>query len=169
MEKLRSENSEVCKNILNKAERCVQFKTGSKKKVKRKPIKDNTIILENRIALANKRRKELIANQTVYEKNVKAHLESLEIEYEFQKIMFTLDNYFYIVDFYLPGYNIILEVDGRHHKKEGQKKRDNKRSRELKKLGIEAIIRLPNKHCFTSLKTRENIKNRIKGVIKKRK
>ena len=71
------------------------------------------------------------------EKEVAQILESLCTDYEFQKIMGH-----YIVDFYLPEYNIIMEVDGKSHQWRKQKRRDLIRDHYFMRRGI-ITVRIP--------------------------
>lgn len=88
-------------------------------------------------------RSKLVINQTPGEKRTKAVLKSLNTEYEFQKI-FLNDKSFKIVDFYLPDYNIVVEIDGKYHDEEGQKKLDKERTELLKTFNkIKYVARIP--------------------------
>jgi very-short-patch-repair endonuclease len=71
------------------------------------------------------------------EKEVAQVLESLGVKYEFQKIMTH-----YIVDFYLPDHNTIIEVDGLSHKWRKQKRRDMIRDHYFMRRGI-PTVRVP--------------------------
>lgn len=57
-------------------------------------------------------------------------LESLSVEFLYQHPMRP-----YVVDFYLPQYNLIIEVDGPYHKY--QKRKDSKRDSYFRKRGIQ--------------------------------
>lgn len=47
---------------------------------------------------------------------------------------------YFIVDFYLPDHNLVIEVDGGYHTyKKGQQKRDNTRAAILRSYGIRTI------------------------------
>lgn len=88
-------------------------------------------------------REDLIKNQTKSETIFKAKLKSLNIGYEFQKIVYT-DKTFYILDFYIPSINLVIELDGKYHNTNDQKIKDSKRTLELKKLGFTNIKRYSN-------------------------
>ena len=49
----------------------------------------------------------------------------------------------YVVDFYAPSKNIVIEVDGGQHFEEAHIKRDKKRDKELNTLGIK-VLRFDN-------------------------
>lgn len=64
-------------------------------------------------------------------------LETLDVEYEFQKIMAH-----YIVDFYLPAYKLIIEVDGSSHLWGEQKRRDEIKDRYFGNRDF-IVVRIP--------------------------
>ena len=45
----------------------------------------------------------------------------------------------YIVDFYIPKYKTVIEIDGIQHKKEENEKADRKRDEFLVKMGIKVL------------------------------
>ncbi|HEC64568.1 MAG TPA: DUF559 domain-containing protein [bacterium] len=71
------------------------------------------------------------------EKEITRILESLCVKYEFQKVMAH-----YIVDFYLPDYHLIIEVDGLSHKWRKQKNRDMTRDHYFLRRDI-PTVRIP--------------------------
>ena len=81
-------------------------------------------------------------NPTKYEKIVKDYLDSLGIEYEFQCLKWGS-----IVDFYLPEYKIVIEVDGKHHCYGRQKITDHNRDVKYA-LGRIKTIRLQNADVY---------------------
>lgn len=99
--------------------------------------------LKTLIDRATSFRSDLIKNQTKSESIFKAKLKALNVAYEFQKIIYT-DKTFYILDFYLPSLNLVIELDGKYHDTKEQKIKDSKRTKELKKLGYINIKRLSN-------------------------
>ena len=82
---------------------------------------------------ARKRAKELISKPTKAEIQVKYLLSKTGNKFEFQKII-DGDNFYYIVDFYLPKSKLIIEIDGEYHDTPEQKQKDSKRefSKKLK-------------------------------------
>jgi very-short-patch-repair endonuclease len=86
-----------------------------------------------------------INQATPQELKMKVILKELGVKYEFQKVYFTGMTY-YIVDFYLPEYNVILELDGsQHHDKDG-KEYDKLRTENLTHIHrIDKVIRFDNK------------------------
>lgn len=117
---------------------------------------------ERKRRTAEQYRAELILKQTSSEKKVKAVLKSLDIKYEFQHI-FLNSHTFHIADFYLPKYNIVLEVDGEYHATPEQIKLDAARDKTLKKEnGIKHIGRILN--ADTKLHG-EEIRRKIQAII----
>jgi len=92
----------------------------------------------------NKFRQELIKNTTFWEKKIYTFLQELNIEFEFQKIILT-PNGCYIVDFYLPKYNVIVECDGLFHYDRYNRDKDYIRDKNIKKyFKSKSILRLKN-------------------------
>lgn len=63
-------------------------------------------------------KEELIQNKTQAEEIFESLLESKYINFDFQKIFYYDKNKglsFFIVDFYLKDYGIVVEIDGKHH------------------------------------------------------
>ena len=115
-------------------------KKAAKKKARKAAKKKTTDIISGF-------QKELINRQTQPEILFKNTLASLNIKYEFQKIIKT-NNKVYIVDFYLPEYHCIVEIDGGYHNEHDQQLKDKARSRDLKQSFIVAkIIRLTNEEA----------------------
>lgn len=109
---------------------------------------------------ATERRKKLVENQTNAEKLIKAKLKSLCIEYEFQKII-PIDYYYYIVDFYLPKYDLILEIDGGYHDTTEQIHKDKVRTSNLRLNGYTKLKRLTNQRALEI--TTNSLKNLIES------
>ena len=87
-------------------------------------------------------RSDLIKKQTHSEVRMKVILKELNVKYEFQKIFYT-EKSFYIVDFYLPDYNVAIEVDGGYHNDKEQKIKDNNRTLKLTE-DINHVYRIKN-------------------------
>ena len=85
-----------------------------KKKKSKKTVVKTTTFIDPKV-LALERRDLLIQNITRAEVYFKLLLTKLNIEYTFQYVKFVSDYQFYILDFYLPKYNICIELDGKHH------------------------------------------------------
>jgi very-short-patch-repair endonuclease len=89
--------------------------------------------------------KKLILNATKWELKIKKMLDVLGAEYIFQHPIICNKKKLYILDFYFPKTNIALEIDGaQYHTTPEQKKKDNLRTRRLKKEGI-IVRRLTNR------------------------
>lgn len=98
-----------------------------------------------------------IKEQTKSEKITKAVLKSMNIEYNFQKVFYNPDT-FYIVDFYLPKLNIVIEVDGGYHLDPKQKAADSKREKILKRYNnIGYIGRIKNEETEDTTKLRRKL------------
>lgn len=106
-------------------------------------------------------REGLIKRQTPSEVKFKAILKLMNIKYEFQKIFYT-EQTFYIVDFYLPEYKIIIEIDGGYHKKANQKMKDGIRT-EVLSGQLKKVCRIKNE-C---IKNTELTIAKVKEFIKK--
>ena len=95
--------------------------------------------------LPDKFRNDLLSNKTDSEKIAKKILDEKWILYEEQKIFYHYWNWgFYIVDFFLPLYNMCLEIDGWYHEITKQKNRDKNRDAWFSKRWYK-ILRVKNK------------------------
>lgn len=89
--------------------------------------------------------RELRHKATKPEKKVKEMLNSLGIKFKFQWVFFGKEG-FVIVDFYLPDYRVVLEIDGKDHLKEEAVIYDYNRTLFLKnRCAINEVIRFQNK------------------------
>jgi len=121
-----------------------------KKRGSRKSTVKTTIFIDPKV-LAKERQEHLIQNITRAEVYFKLLLTKLNIEYTFQYVKFVNDYQFYILDFYLPKYNICIELDGKHHYEDiKQYNHDIERDSSLKGLGIKTL-RFPNKVAMSML------------------
>ncbi len=73
-------------------------------------------------------------------------LDKLRVRYVFEHAIQTKVSYI-LVDFYLPKYGIVVEVDGPYHDSPEQKAKDYSRDRFLCDRG-HSVIRLTNKQVF---------------------
>lgn len=94
------------------------------------------------IKKAEEFRDKLVKNQTEAELKFKAILKMMKVAYDFQKIIY-IGKSFYIVDFYLPDYNTIIEVDGGYHKEATQRKKDWSRTYTLRNMN-KKVFRINN-------------------------
>jgi len=106
-------------------------------------------------------RADLLNKATEAEKVFKALLKTIDIKYKFQEIIYTKDS-FYIVDFYLPHQNIVIEIDGGHHGTVDQKIKDKRRTQVLKDGGISKVFRFTNMEV---LKDHEACLKRIQKLL----
>jgi very-short-patch-repair endonuclease len=111
----------------------------------------------------NRMAKKLRGNRTKWEQSFYITLKSLGYKFEFQKPIICREKYGYILDFLLSDFNIVVEIDGKstHGSKEQQKK-DNQRSRRIKKEGFH-ILRFWNSQV--SVFTKEQVDQIIKQKI----
>lgn len=98
--------------------------------------------LTKKIAYSKKLEEELRINATDSEKRFRAKLKFANVRFDFQKT-FLDNNSWYIADFYLPDYNMIVEIDGGYHRNADQKKKDRKRDSFFRKLGY-IVFRIKN-------------------------
>jgi very-short-patch-repair endonuclease len=89
--------------------------------------------------------KDLAARATSWELEFKAKLEELGISFIFQHPIVCEKNYLYILDFFLPDYNIAFELDGAHHYQKDKVKADAARTRRVSVLGIK-VKRILNRN-----------------------
>ena len=88
--------------------------------------------LENRIDYRRKLRK----NSTPQETILWARLRRSQLGYKFRR-QHSIGKY--IVDFYCPEKNLIIELDGGQHDEESARKYDEKRSKYLERLGFQVL------------------------------
>jgi len=99
---------------------------------------------------------ENINNATPAELKMKLLLTEMGIKYEYQKIYFVGFS-FYLVDFYLPEHNVVVEIDGQQHYSYNAKIYDRLRTENLVHLhNVKRVIRFDNKDLTvdTFVKTR---------------
>lgn len=101
--------------------------------------------IPKRVRKAKKYRQELITKETYYEHIFRDYLKGLR--YIFQKVIFTNEWKFFIVDFYIPKYNLVIEIDGKQHKENVEY--DKYRTKRLKEIGIRKVLRFTNKDLIT--------------------
>ena len=88
-------------------------------------------------------RNRLVDKATKQELKFKKILDNKNIRYEFQKIIRKPTGGFYIVDFYLPYNNLIIEIDGKYHEIPNAKYNDDIRAQYLRNMGYK-IKRIKN-------------------------
>ncbi len=87
-------------------------------------------------------------NQTDAEKKLWTILRNRQLDGVKFRRQFSIGKY--IVDFYCPEYMIGIEADGGQHYEVKGKQRDNLRTKELNKLGVE-IIRFSDRDILTNI------------------
>jgi len=109
--------------------------------------------------LAQKYKSDLLLNRTNAEKVFAYILDKIGVGYKEQYIIY-VGTSFYIVDFYLPKYKVIFEVDGVHHYTTKGAIKDKKRDNTLATLGF-TVKRIRNKEVYSPRKCEK----RIKGIL----
>jgi len=115
----------------------------------------------------------LIDKTTNSEKYFASYLISVGVDFKFQQIISIRDyktkkeKFFYIVDFYIPKYNLIVEIDGLYHFTKTQLEKDIVRENMLRSRGFN-ILRLTNEETYsnTTIKNIWNNKYRYKKAFK---
>ncbi len=110
-----------------------QVKTPKQKKIKKLSAKQEAIVFANR--LRNK--------ATPAEKLLLSLLRSIGISHHFQKMIKT-DSGYRFADFYIPGLNWVIEVDGGYHNELEQQEKDAIRDKAITKAKNCRIVRFTN-------------------------
>lgn len=105
-------------------------------------------------------RNELLSKSPYSEKMVCKILDRLGVRYIRQYPIHTPKKNFY-ADIYVPSLRLIIEVDGKYHFTERQKRLDENRSACLRRMGY-SIYRVINQPNYT-------LQNAVVSVIKRRK
>ena len=98
-------------------------------------------------SFAQECRKKLIDNATERELVDKSFVKKNKVKFDFQKIIYNKEGSFYIVDFYVPMFNLIIEIDGGYHMTPDQINKDIHRSFMLKNMGFN-VIRFTNEEVL---------------------
>ncbi|WP_456423647.1 endonuclease domain-containing protein [Lutibacter sp.] len=96
------------------------------------------------------RRKKLRNNLTSAEATLWKYLQQKKLKGRKFRRQHSITNY--IVDFYCPVENLIIELDGAVHFNIGQQNYDNERTLKLESLGFK-VLRFENKMFFEELET----------------
>lgn len=114
-------------------------------------------------AFLKEKAKELSKNKTKWETSLYTTLKDLHYKFKFQVPVICAEKHGYILDFLLTDYNLVIEVDSvKYHNSPQQRKKDNLRTRRLKKEGFH-LIRLMNSQI--SKYSAQDIDNIIKSKI----
>ena len=107
------------------------------------------ISLEGLMQFLNRRAKWMRVNKTKWEQLLFDCLKDLHYNFKCQVPVICREQYGYILDFLLLDYNLVIEADSKkYHTSPQDVKKDNQRSRRLKKEGFH-ILRLTNKQIST--------------------
>lgn len=117
------------------------------------------------VGIYNKRlvyRRRLVKKATKAEKRFRELIKKLKYKYSFQKVINKPKFGFYIVDFYIPKFNTIVEIDGGYHFNKRQVKKDKYREEILRSLGYR-IIRFTNKETMklTTSDIKKHLTNKL--------
>lgn len=88
-------------------------------------------------------REKLSNEETKPEKHFRSILDDGGYNYEAQYLILTKGQFF-IADFYLPDYHLIIELDGAHHFTDEGKLKDQNRDQIFRELGYPNIKRISN-------------------------
>ena len=159
----KRENLEVIiQRILKRSKKPVRRKINKKSRTPKKkttPSPDKKLISIPE-SVAEEYRLKLVQNATESEKITKANLKVLGYKYYFQYIIWPSPYKFYVADFYLPEFGLVLEIDGGYHDEEAQEKKDKIRESNIKAKGYN-IARLTNSQCGVTETDRERLKRII--------
>lgn len=158
------DSNKKLKIIGDKIKNSIKKESKNLKKDTIKGIVNSPIISEKSIQgnaryrkIAEEYRDKKVKEQTKSEIITKASLKSLKISYDFQKIFYNEET-FYIVDFYLPEYNVVLEIDGGYHNDPEQRLKDSRREKFLKRFNrIKYIGRIKNEETLNTIELRKKI------------
>lgn len=114
------------------------------KQAKRKQELQESYAKQSYLDALKRNKRGLVIRITEPERTFKNILDCLEIKYTFQKI-FMVNDAGYIVDFYLPEYLMVIEIDGNNHYEEIQDHKDQERTQNLLSLkSIGHVLRFDN-------------------------
>lgn len=121
-------------------------KTSSFKRVS-KSIKRRSVEKANKAARVSALRQKLL-EMTPAERRFEDILLSLGIKYHAQHLFGKKE--IFSVDFYLPEYHMVVEVDGGYHDEKEQIEKDRRRDLAIKKYGnVARIVRFTNEDIFS--------------------
>jgi len=107
--------------------------------------------------VAENRKHNLIVNATPTEIKMKMLLTELGVKYEFQKIYYVGYSH-YVVDFYLPEQNLVIEIDGQQHYNWNDKIYDRLRTENLIYLhNVKRVVRFDNKDLAVDTYVKERL------------
>lgn len=116
---------------------------------------------ERKIISGGQRRKELLEKSTSAEKAACAILAKLGMAYVRQFPIWT-GRKKYFADIFIPELKLVLEIDGKYHFAEKQKRLDENRSAGIRRLGFH-VCRLSNKDA----RSIEKVVSKIRRYLKK--
>lgn len=105
--------------------------------------------------LTSRNRQELLSKATSAERFAMKILRDMGLSPVFQQPFYTGRNTYY-ADIYIPHARLVLEIDGGYHFSEEQKRKDENRSANLRRLGVH-VCRLSNSDARDPKKVRSKI------------
>lgn len=118
--------------------------------------------VKEKAALIAKRKAQLTKKETPAEMVMKKILDALGLKYKFQYPVWTHKS-FYVVDFFIKGYKLVIEVDGRQHRRKSQMKYDKKRTQIIERRNLK-VLRFWNDEVMNES---EKVKRCISSEISK--
>lgn len=112
-------------------------------------------------------RQKLILNRPFRETKLAKWLSDLKLKFVVQK-RFQIDNRVFYIDYYLPDYNIAIEVDGGYHNLPDTVQYDRERTSLLLSMGIK-VLRFKNEMIKNNKVKRKLVKNQILEAIEETK
>jgi len=101
------------------------------------------LTLKNKQATLDCRKKNLRNKITPSEKRIFQFLKQLKWRFTFQKGLIKGDHY-YIVDFFIPRYQLCIEIDGGYHNTAYQQAKDERRDKYILQERKYKLLRIPN-------------------------
>lgn len=129
---------------------------------------DEAIIYNNKafINKANSYKSDLTKRTTFPERVFKNILDEYKILYELQHVIYIHNNYvingFYIADFFIPKFNLIIELDGEYHYTPQQKYKDSVRDTLIQNRDY-YILRIDNEEVYNKQTVLKKIINYIES------
>lgn len=141
----------------------IQYEAGGRRKTRARKVFERTCRKKLK-TVACEFKSELTAKATDSERAFADILSKAGIKYKFQNI-FKMGNTFSIVDFFLPDYATVVEIDGGYHNTPEQAAKDEARTRELLKrhVNIVRVVRFKNEEL--SLGTDYVLRKMARAII----
>lgn len=106
-----------------------------------------------------------LKNKTRTERKMRTLLDKAKLKYVIEQVIFISATQFYIADFYLPNYTVIIEVDGGYHNTPEQQLKDQNRTEQLSLFGF-IVIRIDAKYLMRKKELKKNKRKDRIDIIK---